>query len=198
MQAPLGLRCQITDRSRHLQGNLPSNPDTTPKRCRAYRTSPKHSVAYYPLDDVCRHNYPGTNRNRLSPIHHLQNCTSSSSQHDRHTPTLLRQTIGKRMRAKLAELKSELRRRLHHSVPSVGRWLRSVVQGHFQYYAVPRNQRKLDAFKYQVYRLWLQSLRRRGQRHRITGGRMNRLAAKRLPPVRTLHPYPEQRLRVIT
>ena len=78
------------------------------------------------------------------------------------------------------------------------RWLRSVVQGHFQYYAVPRNQRKLDAFKYQVYCLWFQSLRRRSQRHRITGDRMNRLAAKWLPPVRTLHPYPEQRLRVTT
>ena len=27
------------------------------------------------------------------------------------------------------------------------------MQGHFNYYAVPRNQRKLGAFKYQVYRL---------------------------------------------
>ena len=111
---------------------------------------------------------------------------------------VLRQTIAKRMRAKLAEIKCELRRRLHHPTPSVGRWLRSVVQGHFQYYAVPRNQRKLDAFKYQVRRLWLRSLRRRSQRHRITGERMDRLAAKWLPPVRTLHPYPEQRLRVNT
>jgi group II intron reverse transcriptase/maturase len=111
---------------------------------------------------------------------------------------VLRQTIAKRMRAKLSEIKCELRRRLHHSVPSVGQWLRRVVQGHFQYYGVPRNQRKLDAFKYQVYRLWLQSLRRRSQRHRITGERMNRLAARWLPPVRTHHPYPEQRLRVTT
>ncbi len=111
---------------------------------------------------------------------------------------VLRQTIGKRMQAKLAEIKRELRVRLHHPIPSVGKWLRSVVQGHFQYYAVPRNQRKLNAFKYQVYRLWLQSLRRRSQRHRITGERMNRLAAKWLPPVRNRHPYPEQRLRVTT
>jgi len=102
------------------------------------------------------------------------------------------------LRRAVAEIKCELRRRLHHSIPSVGRWLRSVVQGHFQYYAVPRNQRKLDAFKYQVRRLWLRSLRRRSQRHRITGERMDRLAAKWLPPVRTLHPYPEQRLHVTT
>lgn len=101
-------------------------------------------------------------------------------------------------RAKLAELKLELRRRLHHPIPSTGAWLRSVVQGHFQYYAVPRNQRKLNAFKYHVYCLWFQSLRRRSQRHKLTEGRMNRLAAKWLPPVRILHPYPEQRLRVTT
>ncbi len=111
---------------------------------------------------------------------------------------VLRQTIRTRMRAKLREIKGEFRQRLHDPIPVMGQWLRSVVQGHFQYYAVPRNQRKLNAFKYQVYRLWLQALRRRSQRHRITGERMNRLADRWLPAMRILHPYPEQRLRVIT
>ena len=63
------------------------------------------------------------------------------------------------MCAKLRELKDEIRRRMHHPSPDVGQWLRSVMLGHFQYYAVPRNQRKLGAFKYQVYRLWLRVLR---------------------------------------
>jgi group II intron reverse transcriptase/maturase len=111
---------------------------------------------------------------------------------------VLRQTMRKRMCAKLHELKSELRRRMHHSIPEVGQWLRSVMRGHFQYYGVPRNQRKLNAFKYQVYRLWLRVLRQRSQRHRMTGERMNRLAARWFPPVHVLHPYPEQRLRVMT
>ena len=48
------------------------------------------------------------------------------------------------------------------------------------------------------YRLWLRALRRRSQRHRITGERMNRLAARWLPALRVVHPYPEQRLRVTT
>ena len=96
------------------------------------------------------------------------------------------------------EIKIELKRRLHHPVPEVGQWLRSVMQGHFNYYAVPRNQRKLGAFKYQVYRLWLRTLRQRSQRHRMTGERMNRLADRWFPPIRILHPYPEQRLRVMT
>ncbi len=111
---------------------------------------------------------------------------------------VLRQTVRTRMQAKLREIKDELRKRLHAPIPAVGQWLRSVVQGHFQYYAVPRNHRKLSAFKYQVYRLWLEALRRRSQRHRITVERMNRLAARWLPAVRILHPYPEQRLRVTT
>jgi len=111
---------------------------------------------------------------------------------------VLRQTMRKRMQAKLRELKHELRRRMHYPIPEVGQWLRSVLRGHFNYYAVPRNQRKLSAFKYQVYRLWFRTLRRRSQRHRITGERMNRLAARWFPRDRVLHPYPEQRLRVMT
>ncbi|MCH8880215.1 MAG: maturase [Planctomycetes bacterium] len=111
---------------------------------------------------------------------------------------VLRQTIRKRMRAKLREIKFELRRHMHHPTPEVGQWLRSVLTGHFRYYAVPRNQRKLSAFKYQVHCLWFRTLRRRSQRHRISGERMNRLAARWFPPVRVLHPYPEQRLRVMT
>jgi len=111
---------------------------------------------------------------------------------------VLRQTMRQRMCAKLHELKNELRRHMHYSIPEVGQWLRSVMRGHFQYYGVPRNQRKLNAFKYQVYRLWLRVLRQRSQRHRMTGERMNRLAARWFPPVHVLHPYPEQCLRVMT
>ena len=55
---------------------------------------------------------------------------------------VLRQTIRTRMQAKLRELKGELRKRRHDPIPTTGQWLRSVVRGHFQYYAVPRNQRR--------------------------------------------------------
>jgi len=52
---------------------------------------------------------------------------------------VVRQTMRKRMRGKLKEVKTELRRRLHHPVPEVGKWLASVVRGHFRYYGVPDN-----------------------------------------------------------
>ena len=48
-------------------------------------------------------------------------------------------TIAKRMRAKLAEIKIELKRRWHHPIPEQGQWLASVLRGHYAYYAVPGN-----------------------------------------------------------
>ena len=52
-----------------------------------------------------------------------------------------RHTIGKRLRAKLAEIKQQLRQRLHEPVAQTGRWLKSVVQGYFNYHAIPGNTR---------------------------------------------------------
>jgi hypothetical protein len=52
---------------------------------------------------------------------------------------LKRKTIAKRWRAKLQEIKQELRRRMHDPVLQTGKWLRSVVQGYFNYHAVPGN-----------------------------------------------------------
>src|SRR6478752_3443975 len=57
--------------------------------------------------------------------------------------TVRRTTIRKRMRAKLQELKQELHKRMHDPVPQTGGWLRSVVQGYFNYYAVPGNLESL-------------------------------------------------------
>src|SRR6184192_1701366 len=53
--------------------------------------------------------------------------------------TVLRRTMSKRKRAKLKEVKTELRKRMHHRVAEVGKWLRSVVAGHNRYYGVPSN-----------------------------------------------------------
>ena len=104
---------------------------------------------------------------------------------------VLRQTLRKRMRAKLQEIKGELWRRLQNPVPAVGQWLRIVLLGHYRYYGVPCNGRKLGAFRYQIGRLWYRTLRRRSQRHRLTSERMARLENKWLPPPRIVHSYPD-------
>jgi len=112
--------------------------------------------------------------------------------------TVLRQTMRTRLQAKLSEVKAELRRRMHRPIREQGAWLRSVVGGHVRYYGVPMNSPALHTFRFQVGRLWMRTLRRRGQRHRLTWVRMRRHIDRWLPPARPCHPYPLQRLGVIT
>jgi RNA-directed DNA polymerase len=52
---------------------------------------------------------------------------------------VLRQTIRKRLQAKLNAVKAELRLRMHAPIHDTGKWLRSVVSGHIRYYGVPMN-----------------------------------------------------------
>jgi hypothetical protein len=48
-----------------------------------------------------------------------------------------RRTRRDRKRAKVREVKEELRRRMHDPIPNQGQWLRQVVTGFFAYHAVP-------------------------------------------------------------
>jgi RNA-directed DNA polymerase len=104
-----------------------------------------------------------------------------------------RKTSSKKVRAKLAEVKTEIRRRRCLPIPEQGRWLASVVRGHQAYYAVPGNYDAVHAFRTQVTRHWHQALRRRSQKTTITWPRMNRIATRWLPPTRIMHPFPEAR-----
>ena len=112
--------------------------------------------------------------------------------------TVVRQTNRKRRRTKLSEVKAELRRRLHDPIPAVGAWLGTVVRGHVRYYGVPMNGRALFTFRTQVGRLWHHALARRSQTGHVPWERMLRLIERWLPPARICHPYPLQRLGVIT
>jgi group II intron reverse transcriptase/maturase len=110
--------------------------------------------------------------------------------------TVLRQTIAKRMQAKLLALKEALRRRMHHPVAEVGRWLAQVLSGHYRYFGVPRNYPALDLFRDRVRRLWHRTLNRRSQKSRLGETAMSRIAACWLPTPRICQPYPDARLRV--
>jgi len=101
-----------------------------------------------------------------------------------------------RVRAKLKEVKEELRRRMHQPIPEQGRWLMQVVCGFFNYHAVPTNSRSIKAFHYHVTALWRRSLRRRSQKDRTTGEWITKLAEDFLPRPRILHPWPNQRFAV--
>jgi group II intron reverse transcriptase/maturase len=112
--------------------------------------------------------------------------------------TVYRQSMRKRVQAKLAEVKAQLRRRICRPVPEVGNWLASVLTGHYRYYGVPMNTRALALFRFRVSRLWRRTLSRRSQRGRISWERMARLIDRYLPKPRTYHVYPLRRLGVIT
>ena len=109
---------------------------------------------------------------------------------------LQRKTRRDRVRAKLRDIKEELRRRMHHPIPEQGKWLRQVVTGHFNYYAVPTNSRALSAFRHCVTDHWRRTLRRRSQKDGFTWERMEKLVNDWLPPPRILHPWPDVRFDV--
>ena len=111
--------------------------------------------------------------------------------------TILRQTIKKKMRAKLGEIKDELKKRMHDSIPEVGKWLKSVVTGHYRYYGVPGNTDAMSRFRNEISRRWLHSLKRRGEKGRITWEKMNKWIDRYLPRPQICHKYPSERFGVI-
>ena len=112
--------------------------------------------------------------------------------------TVLRETMRPRWQAKLQEVTTELRRRLHVPIPEQGAYLRSVLLGHARYYGVPRNGPRLSAFRFALVRRWHAALRRRSQTARVSWDRMTRLSTHWLPFPRIYHPYPSQRLALVT
>ena len=109
---------------------------------------------------------------------------------------LHRKTRRDRMRAKLKDIKAELRRRMHQPISNQGQWLKQVVTGHFAYYAVPTNSRALSAFRHYVTDLWRRALRRRSQKDGLTWERMTKLVDEWLPQPYILHPWPDVRFDV--
>ena len=112
--------------------------------------------------------------------------------------TVVRQTIRKRLQAKLHEVKAELRRRLHDPISQVGTWLGQVVGGHTRYYGVPMNSPAIALFRFRVGWLWHRALARRSHTGHVSWERMRRLVERWLPPARICHPYPLRRLGVVT
>jgi RNA-directed DNA polymerase len=104
--------------------------------------------------------------------------------------TVRRQTVKKRLRRKLQAIRQELRKRWHERVADTGDWLRSVVQGYFNYHAIPGNFGTLQTFRREVARAWLEALRRRSQRDRLPWERFRSILDRYLPLPRILHPEP--------
>src|SRR5262249_60849024 len=97
------------------------------------------------------------------------------------------------MTAKLKEIRAQLRKRMHEHLPGTGKWLQQVVRGYFQYHAIPGNSARQRAFRSDVLWSWLQTLRRRSQKHRMNWERVAARLHPLLPPAQIVHPYPDVR-----
>ena len=116
---------------------------------------------------------------------------------ERHRQTgyfiVRRKTSRKRMVAKLKARHQQLRQRRHEPIATTGQWLGSVVQGYFNYHAVPGNMRTLGTFRRRVIRLWRRQLCLRSQKTRLNWRRFQVLIPRWIPTQRILHPFPSVR-----
>lgn len=101
-------------------------------------------------------------------------------------------TDGERRRKKLQAIQQELRRRMHDPVARTGEWLKSVLNGYYQYHAVPGNLTVLKRFRRQVARYWFYVLGQRSQR-RPTWEKLGALFGRWLPAPSVIHAFPDAR-----
>ena len=106
---------------------------------------------------------------------------------------LLRHSITKRPRAKLAKLRQLLLVRRLLPLDEVGSWLQGGVRGYYNYHSVPGNSAAMQAFYQEVVRGWHQSIRRRSQHCRMTWSRFRKLLQRWIPFPRLVHPHPRVR-----
>ncbi|MEI7881729.1 MAG: group II intron reverse transcriptase/maturase [bacterium] len=112
---------------------------------------------------------------------------------------IIRRTSKKRMQARLKVIRQQLLWNRHKPIAEQGAWLKQVLRGYFQYHAIPGNGKLLNAMRGCVARAWLRALRRRGQKSKnLNWEYMKPLIKQWLPPVTSLHPYPDARFGVTT
>ena len=109
---------------------------------------------------------------------------------------IVRRTSKERMRATLSKIKDYLLKHRHDPVPEQLKWLRSVLQGHMNYFSVPGNGLRINAFRTAVQKIWYKALKRRSQRSRLNWKKFGAFINTVLPKVKVLHPWPEQRFDV--
>jgi len=104
---------------------------------------------------------------------------------------MVRQVTAKgRFARAVAAVSDWCRKHRHWSLRDQHRHLSSMMRGHFAYYGVGGNSRRLRWFANQVGRVWRKWLSRRDRQGVVQWTRFNELLARHpLPPVRILHGY---------
>src|SRR5271165_6175346 len=82
------------------------------------------------------------------------------------------------------------RKHRHESIRDQHRHLSSMMRGHFAYYGVGGNIRRLRLFAHQVVRIWQKWLSRRDRQSVVRWARLNEILKRHpLPPVEIAHGY---------
>jgi RNA-directed DNA polymerase len=107
---------------------------------------------------------------------------------------LVRRTSRKKRVAKAANVKDQMRRRMHDPPARQSQWLAQVLVGHYRYYGVPGNYRALNTFRKQLQSTWYRQLQRRSQRGRWNAEQYKKFEKRYpLPRPRIFHPKPLER-----
>jgi RNA-directed DNA polymerase len=105
-------------------------------------------------------------------------------------PTVRQVTAKSRYARALAAVTDWCRKNRHRSIPDQHRHLSSMMRGHFAYYGVGGNSRRLCWFAYQVVRIWQKWLSRRDRRSVVRWTRLTEILRQHpLPRAKIFHPY---------
>ena len=104
---------------------------------------------------------------------------------------MVRQVTAKgRFARAVAAVNDWCREHRHWSIRDQHRHLSSMMRGHFAYYGVGGNSRRLRWFANQVGRIWRKWLSRRDRQGVVRWARFNEILARHpLPSVKIIHGY---------
>jgi RNA-directed DNA polymerase len=104
---------------------------------------------------------------------------------------IVRQVTAKSRYARaLAAVTEWCRENRHQPIPEQQAHLAAMMRGHFAYYGIAGNGRRLRWYARQVVRIWKKWLSRRGRHGNVPWSRLTELLKRHpLPPPRITHPY---------
>jgi RNA-directed DNA polymerase len=104
---------------------------------------------------------------------------------------IVRQVTAKSRYARaLAAVTEWCRKNRHRPIPEQHAHLAAMMRGHFAYYGIAGNSRRLRWYARQVVRIWKKWLSRRGRHGNVPWARLTELLKRRpLPPPKITHPY---------
>ena len=103
----------------------------------------------------------------------------------------MRQVTAKNRYARaLAAVTDWCRRNRHQPIPDQHAHLTAMMRGHYAYYGITGNLRRLSWYAHQVPRIWKKWLSRRDRGSRLLWSRFNALLKRHpLPAARIVHRY---------